>query len=177
MPFMEIAGERLHPSKEKRNMKRTLPIFCAALLITGAALWAQPGFHKGGMMMHRGGFAAGIPQRAVDRLTTELDLTKEQQASWQALRDKQSATVKPLFEAGRAKREAIRDGLNNNADATTLGQLLIDAHKIGEQIRAAHDQYEKDFSALLNSDQLAKYQEIRQKFHRGPGDAPPPLGE
>jgi Spy/CpxP family protein refolding chaperone len=165
-------------------MKRTIPVLCAALLITGAALSVQAGSHmgggRGGRMMHHGGDfgrGAGMPQQVVDRLTSELGLTKAQQESWKALRDKQKATIQPLFEAGRAKREAIHQGLDNNADAATLGQLLIDAHKIGEQIRAAHDQYEKSFTALLNSDQVAKYQEIRQKFHRGPGDGPPPEGD
>jgi len=169
-------------------MKRTIPVLCAALLITGAVLSAQAGSHfmgenRGGRMMgHRGfahgGFAGGgMPQQVVDRLTSELGLTKAQQASWKTLRDQQKATVQPLFEAVRAKREAIHQGLDNNADAATLGQLLIDAHKIGEQIRAAHDQYEKSFTALLNSDQVAKYQEIRQKFHRGPGDGAPPEGD
>lgn len=165
-------------------MKRTLPIFCAALLIAGVALEAQAGFHRGGgRMMRHGGFAgargAGMPQQIVDRLTAELGLTKAQQDSWKTLRDRQSATVKPLFEAARAKRKAIREGLDNNADAATLGQLLIDAHKTREQIRAAHDQYQKDFTALLNSDQVAKYQEIRQKHGRrhGHGDVPPDAGD
>ena len=166
-------------------MKRTIPVLCAALLITGAALSAQAGSHMGeGRMMRHGGFGhggpgrgAGMPQEIVDRVTSELGLTKTQQESWKALRDKQKATMQPLFDAGRAKREAIHQGLDNNADAATLGQLLIDAHKIGEQIRAAHDQYEKSFTALLNSDQVAKYQEIRQKLHRGPGDGPPPEGD
>ena len=168
-------------------MKRTIPVLCAALLITGAALSAQAGSpsmggDRGGRMMRHGGFGhggrgAGMPQAIVDRVTSELGLTKAQQESWKTLRDKQKATMQPLFDAGRAKREAIHQGLDNNADAATLGQLLIDAHKIGEQIRAAHDQYEKSFTALLNSDQLTKYQEIRQKFHRGPGDGAPPEGD
>lgn len=166
-------------------MKRTIPVLCAALLITGAALIAQAGSPMGGHMMghggfgHGGGFArgAGMPQQVVDRLTTELGLTKAQQESWKTLRDKQQATIQPLFDAGRAKREAIHQGLDNNADAATLGQLLIDAHKIGGQLRATHDQYEKSFTALLNSDQLTKYQEIRQKLHHGPGDGAPPEDE
>jgi len=169
-------------------MKRTLPILCAALLITGAALSAQAGSppmggdHGGGRMMHhggfaRGGFGQGMPQEVVDHLTGELGLTTAQQASWKTLRDNQKAALQPLFEAGRAKREAIHQGLDNNADAATLGQLLIDAHKIGGQIRASHDQYEKSFTALLNSDQVAKYQEIRQKFQGRRGFGPPPEDE
>jgi Spy/CpxP family protein refolding chaperone len=160
-------------------MKRTIPTLCAALLITGAALSAQAGSPMGGhggRMMH-GGFGQGMPQQVVDRLITELGLTKTQQAAWKTLRDNQKATLQPLFDAGRAKREAIHQGLDNNADAATLGQLLIDAHKIGGQIRAAHDQYEKSFTALLNSDQVAKYQEIRQKLHHGFDDGPPPADD
>jgi hypothetical protein len=161
-------------------MKRTLPVLCAALLLAATGLWAQAGMHKGGAhRMRHGGFAAGagMPQPIVDRLTSELGLTAAQQTSWKQLRDKLSTAVKPLFETARQKHEAIRDGLDNNADAATIGQLMIDAHKIREQIRAIHDQYQKDFTALLNSDQLAKYQEIRQKFHHGSGDdtdGPPP---
>lgn len=161
-------------------MKRIIPILCAAALMTAGVVMAQPGHHFHGGWDRAGGPEAGTSQRGADRLTKALGLTAAQQASMQQLSDKLKETVQPLFDAARQKHEAIKDGLDNNADAATLGNLMIEAHRIGLQIRAAHDQYERDFTALLTTEQATKYstiREMRDQFRRGPGDgfAPPPV--
>jgi Spy/CpxP family protein refolding chaperone len=47
---------------------------------------------------------------------------------------------------------------------------MIDAHRIREQIRAAHEEAQKELTALLTPDQAAKFQQLREKFHHGRGD-------
>lgn len=161
-------------------MKRIIPLLCAAALVTAGAVAAQPGHHFRGGFDRAGGHEAGMSERGAERLTKALGLSSAQQASVQQLRDRLQETVQPLFDAARQKHEAIRDGLDNNADAATLGNLMIEAHRIGKQIRAAHDQYDRDFTALLTTEQATKYntiREMREQFRHGPGDGsmPPPV--
>lgn len=156
-------------------MKRIIPMLCAAALLVAGVVAAQPGHHFHGGFDRAGAPGSGMPQRAVDKLTQSLGLSQAQQSSWQQLRARLQTTVQPLFESARQKHEAIRDGLDNDADATTLGNLMIEAHRIGRQIRAAHDQYDRDFTALLTAEQAAKYQtfrEMREQFRHGFGDGP-----
>lgn len=155
-------------------MKRTAPILCTLILLATAAVWAQPG-HRG----HRGPGMHGPSDAA---LTKYLGLNDSQQAAMKQLHQKLGDTVKPLFAAMRQKRQAIQDGLDKNASAAALGQLLIDSHKIQQQIKAAHEGFDKEFAAQLTSDQAAKYasfQELRQSFRPDPeagaGPVPPPV--
>ena len=159
-------------------MKRLAPLFATILLLATAVVWAQqPGWrHHAGM--NKAAAAGGMPQRMVAHLTTALALTEDQQAAWKPLRDKLAAAVSPLAAEARQKHQAIHAGLTNNADAATLGQLMIDAHNLGQQIRAAHDAYDKEFTALLTEDQAAKYSALKAARHArfGPaaeGSAPP----
>jgi len=156
-------------------MKRTIPILCAAFLLTAALVSAQPGhrFH---------GAVAGGPGMGdhTAMLTKVLGLNDSQQASVKDLSQKLDDTVKPLFDQMRTKHQAIKDGLDKNASAAALGQLLIDSHKIQLQIKAAHDSFTKEVAGLLTADQATKFtalQEMRQSFHHdgGAGPEPPPL--
>lgn len=88
--------------------------------------------------------------------------------------------MKPLFDQMRTKHQAIKAGLDKNAGAAALGQLLIDSHKIQLQIKAAHDSFTKEVAALLTADQATKFtalQEMRQSFQHdgGAGPVPPSL--
>jgi Spy/CpxP family protein refolding chaperone len=160
-------------------MKRTTPALCAAFLLAAAAVWAQSGAHRGHMGLAGGPGMHGPSDAA---LTKYLGLNDSQQAAMKQLHQKLGDTVKPLFDAVHQKRQAIKDGLDKNASAAALGQLLIDSHKIQQQIKAAHESFDKEFTALLTSDQAAKYtsfQEIRQSFRPDPGfgagPVPPPV--
>jgi Spy/CpxP family protein refolding chaperone len=145
-------------------MKRTIPVLCAVVLLAAAVVWAQPGGHWGHMGMAGG---PGMHGQSTAALTQYLGLTDSQQASVQQLHQKLSDTVKPLFAELRQKHQAIKDGLDKNASAAALGQLLIDSHKIQLQVKAAHDSFDKELTGLLTSEQAAKYgslQELRQSF-------------
>jgi Spy/CpxP family protein refolding chaperone len=155
------------------NVKRILPVLCAVLLLA-TAVWAERGSHDGHRMRHGGAMSGEMHERMAARLAKALDLTAAQQTAWKELRTKEMAAMKPLFDSARQKHEAIRDGLDNNADAATVGQLMIDAHRIREQIRAAHEETQKELTALLTPDQAAKFEQLREKFHHGRGDGDGP---
>jgi Spy/CpxP family protein refolding chaperone len=157
-------------------MKRTAPLIFSVLLLAAAAVWAQPGHH--GHMGMAGGHGMHGPSDAA--LTRYLGLTDSQQASLKQLHQKMADTMKPLFSEMRQKHQAIKNGLDNNASAAALGQLLIDSHKIQQQMKAAHESFDKEFAALLTSDQAAKYtsfKEMRQSFRPNPGAGVPPSVE
>jgi Spy/CpxP family protein refolding chaperone len=146
-------------------MKRTIPVLCAAFLLAAAVVWAQPGGPRGHHMGMAGGPGMHGPSTAA--LTKYLGLTDSQQASVEQLHQKLGDTVKPLFDELRQKHQAIKDGLDKNAGAAALGQLLIDSHKIQLKVKAAHDSFDKELTGLLTSEQAAKYssfQELRQSF-------------
>jgi len=151
-------------------MKRALPILCTAFLLTAALVSAQPGHRFHGAMA--GGPGMGGDHTAM--LTKVLGLNDSQQAAVKELNQKLSDTVKPLFDQMRAKHQAIQSGLDKNASAAALGQLLIDSHKIQLQIKAAHESFDKEVVGLLTADQATKFsalQEMRQSFHPEPPPA------
>jgi len=151
-------------------MKRAIPILCTAFLLTAALVSAQPGHRFHGAMA--GGPCMGDHTAM---LTKVLGLNDSQQASVKELSQKLSDTVKPLFDEMRTKHAAIKSGLDNNASAAALGQLLIDSHKIQLQIKAAHENFNKEVAGLLTADQATKFnalQEMRQSFRPEP---PPPV--
>jgi Spy/CpxP family protein refolding chaperone len=152
-------------------MKKITLFLCAVLLTVGAAVWAQPGHGWGPGRMGAHGDPAAHAAERLARLTQVLSLTTAQQAAAKQLQDKLQTTVQPLFTEAREKHEAIREALDsNNADAAEIGQLMIDAHKIGGQMRAAHDEFEKAFTALLTPEQAAKFKALQDKREaRGPG--------
>jgi len=152
-------------------MKRAIPILCTAFLLTAALVSSQPGHRFHGAMA--GGPGMGGDHTAM--LTKVLGLNESQQASVKELSQKLSDTVKPLFDEMRAKHAAIKNGLDKNASAAALGQLLIDSHKIQLQIKAAHENFNKEVAGLLTADQATKFnalQEMRQSFRPEP---PPPV--
>jgi len=151
-------------------MKRVIPVLCAAFLLTAALVSAQPGHRFHGDMA--GGPGVGGDHTAM--LTKVLGLNDSQQASVKELSQKLSDTVKPLSAQMRTNHQAIKAGLDKNASAAALGQLLIDSHKIQLQIKAAHDSFNKEVAGLLTSDQATKFsalQEMRQSLRPEPPPA------
>jgi Spy/CpxP family protein refolding chaperone len=130
----------------------------------GPGMGAGPGMGPG--MMHGPGMGPG---RHLDHLVRALDLTAEQQASLQTLRDELQATVQPLFEAKRAAGEQLHEAIQaGSTDALALGNLVIQAHGNDAAIKAAHDTFEASFVALLTPEQQTKYEAIKDLRPRGP---------
>jgi Spy/CpxP family protein refolding chaperone len=150
-------------------MKRTLTLFLGVLLLVGASAfavgagghWAAGDHAK--MMQHHAAF-----------LAKALNLTADQQAAAKKLHDDLAAQAQPLMAQHRQQMQEIKALLDGgNADAADVGQKTIDAHATRQQLKALHDDFTAKFSALLNPDQLAKFQQL-QAAHPGHGHAPAP---
>jgi len=101
-----------------------------------------------------------------------LNLTDEQKAAIQPLRDELKTTTQPLMQQMRQQHAQIHASLEAGADAATIGKQMIAAHALQKQIKAAHDKFNESFSALLTPEQLTKFQALQQQrgsWHRGPG--------
>ncbi len=138
-------------------MKRTLILLLGAILLVGASAFAAgPGGH-----WKTAGDPAAMMQQHEARLAKALSLTADQQAAAQKLHQSLAASAQPLMAQHRQQMQEIHALLDGgNADPAEIGQKMIDAHATGQQLKALHDDFNTKFSALLNPDQLAKFQQL-----------------
>lgn len=132
---------------------------------TGALAFGNEG---GGRRFHEGrrGFARGL---------RGLDLTDEQKASLKSIMEDQRKVSEPQREQIRALRDQIRQQLDSGkADEAQIGQLSIQAHALGQQLREAHKRAFERFEAQLTPEQKAKLDQMKDERgqrgfgHRGP---------
>ncbi len=152
-------------------MTRTSILLSAALLLTAGT--AATAVAKEGvdhiMIRHHGG--PGGPESHAHffaHLSKKLDLTTEQQAALKEQMAKVHATIEPLFAEHETQHEALRTALDSGADATTVGELAIAAHRTMEKIHTTHKEAAAAFLPLLTAEQAEKFREImenRKMFH------------
>lgn len=143
----------------------------AALVLTGLAaipsIAQPPGPPAGGGFP---GAAAGhgpgeLPLRA---LTAFLDLSDAQVEETRALLRDLGAELRPLAEEARSLREELAALLDaGDPDPAEVGALVVELHAIGDQVRAARDGFDADFTALLDPEQAERWQilqEAREAF-------------
>lgn len=114
----------------------------------------------------------GFPLRA---LAAFLDLTDAQIEDSQALLGDLAAELRPLAEEARALREELAALLDSaDPDPAEVGALVLDVHAIGDRMKAARDDFDAAFAALLDTEQLERWEilkEARRVFgargHRG----------
>jgi Spy/CpxP family protein refolding chaperone len=152
-------------------MKRTLIIVIALTLLVAAAAIAGPqGRQRPGTPAtpaHGGGEMLGPAA-----LAEFLGLSDAQQEAAAALRESFRATVQPIHEELRAMREEIEEAVAAG-NATKAGELLIASKTLRDQLKAARENLETQFEALLTTEQKAKWeilQELRELRGRGPGE-------
>ncbi len=148
-------------------MKRFLPLTCAALLLAGVAV-AQPSTrgHFGHMRGADGARGAERHERMLDRMSEKLGLSDNQKASAKELHEQLAKTVEPLFEQQRALHEQTQAALENGSDAAKVGALVISSYKNRQAIKAAHEDLQKDFEALLTAEQREKFQSFKGMHER-----------
>ena len=153
----------------------------AALALAGG-LTLPPMVHAGqsAFGMHdgmRGGMHGG------GRMADSLNLTADQQTAAKKLREDMRAKAEPLMDQVRQQMDELETLLDTaHPDATEVGNKVLAAHATREQLRALHDSFETKFGALLNADQLAKFQQLQSQRkewggRHGFGFGPPPEGE
>lgn len=141
---------------------------------------AMMGMHQGAAPMGRHAEHAGRfeEHQRVAMLTDVLQLTEQQQSSWQKIREKTRTTVQPMAKQAFALRKEVRDSLEaGNADPATIGKAMIQAHELQLKIRAAIKAGRDAFAALLTPEQTAKLHTLQQARHfmrpRGSRGQPP----
>ncbi len=165
------------------KQRKTLTFIAIGLLaLLPFAVIAQPGDRGHGRGPGHG------PGRSMFPPPGYLDLTDEQIEAAQAIRDSARAEM----EAGREEQGALHDQLKamldgDNPDVAEVGSLVIELHGMRQQKRTILENAESQFAALLNAEQLEKWEnfkELRQgrreqrREHRrgsprgGPGGGP-----
>lgn len=92
-----------------------------------------------------------------------LDLTADQEAAAQRLREDAKSKMQPLMERQREARREQRSLLESaQPDAAAVGRLTIEMHQSRQSVKDLMKTTEQSFVALLNADQKAKYENWRE---------------
>jgi len=96
-------------------------------------------------------------------LARYLKLTAEQAATLKTLRQELEATVKPLYQQIEPLEDQLKTQLDAaSPDACTVGQTVVAIDGIRDDIRAAREEFDQKFSAILTPEQLAKYEHLKE---------------
>ncbi len=101
--------------------------------------------------------------RAKGEVVGFLALTADQTTQWDALLATREQTVPPL----RTQLQGIEDQVKallaqSNPDPAAVGNLVLQAHGVREQIQAAESAYVDGFAAMLTTDQQARFGFLRR---------------
>jgi Spy/CpxP family protein refolding chaperone len=113
----------------------------------------------------------------------------EGMARFLGLSEAQKEQVLGLMEGRRAEHEALREQVENNReqmkkalegpnpDASAVGELAIEGHRLREQGRALREAQDKAVRGLLTPEQRARFDAMKVlRDESGPGDFGPPRG-
>jgi len=157
----------------KRTLIPALALGAAFSLLVAAAATARPDFGRGGRGHGRGG-----PEQRIEFLAEYLSLTAAQKASVQRLQDGLEAQIEPLREEQKRLHGEVREALDNDADAATVGALVIAQHEGREKIHVLMEEHAAQIKALLTPAQVSRWNALKdaREARRGRGrhDVPPP---
>lgn len=107
--------------------------------------------------------ADGPPPPPVQVVAAVLGLSETQVASWMEMLHAREVAVQPLQQQLQARQQTIATLLQSaSPDPATLGQTLIEARTIEQQIAAIVMQTNAQFEESLTSDQHDRLQHIRE---------------
>lgn len=96
-------------------------------------------------------------------LARYLKLTPEQAATFKTLRQELQADLKPLQEQLEPLQEQLETQLDAAApDACAAGQTVVALDAVRDDIRAAYEDFDEAFSAILTPAQLEKYENLKE---------------
>lgn len=155
----------------KRMMIPALALGAVFSVLVATAATARPGFARG--MRGHG------PENAAERLeflADYLSLTTAQKTAIQKLQEALEAKIEPLREEQQRLHGEVREALDNDADAATVGALVIAQHEGREKIHALMEEHATQIEAQLTPPQVARWKALKDahKARRGSHDFPPP---
>lgn len=125
----------------------------------------------------------GAPPEAMARL---LGLSEQQTGELRAILEEQRPVREAHQKKMRENRKRLEEALEGGADATTVGEIAIEGHRLREQGRSLHEAADEAIRALLTKEQLAKFDAMRALRAEGgprgpfgpggPGMRPPRAG-
>jgi Spy/CpxP family protein refolding chaperone len=145
-----------------RSRRAASILAAAALLLLALPLAAQPskGPHDPAEILHN-------PRL----LARYLHLTPDQVTATQKLAADLKAALDPLHQQGQKLRDAFQAAISAaNANPCDVGQAALAIRANDQKIKAALDDFDTKFSALLTPDQLARYEALKALVHPGDGD-------
>jgi Spy/CpxP family protein refolding chaperone len=158
-------------------MRKIWMLGAAALLIIGAVAMAQDYGRHGmrarggaqGMHMRHGGpgMHGGGMDRHFEYMADELDLTAAQKEAAQKLHQAMREQADAVFTQERAIHEAMGELLDAaNPDAAAIGQKVIEAHALRGRLKTLHETTHQEFKALLNAEQVKKFEQLESERPR-----------
>lgn len=158
----------------RRN--RILFLVIALTLTFALAAMAQGAGRMGGQGARGAGQQAlgPAPFGGPQFLVRYLELTEAQIGQWKTIQEGVRTQAATLLGPHKANTLKIREQLESTApSAAVIGQLVIDNHKIGEQLRVFHEAAQAQFVLILNPGQKVKYDNFLELLkampRRGPG--------
>lgn len=135
-------------------MNKTLLTAAAFLALVGLPLLAEaarPPQNPGAILRN---------PRALARY---LKLTPDQVATFKTLREALQADLKPLHEQLKPLQDQLKTQLDaDSPDACTVGQTTVALDAVRDDIRAAYQEFDDAFSAILTPEQLEKYENLKE---------------
>jgi Spy/CpxP family protein refolding chaperone len=105
-------------------------------------------------------------------LARYLHLTPDQATATQKLAADLKTTLDPLRQQEQTLRDAFEAAVSAaNANPCDVGQAALAVHANQVKIKAALDDFDMKFSALLTPDQLARYEALKALVHGDGGDS------
>jgi Spy/CpxP family protein refolding chaperone len=96
-------------------------------------------------------------------LARYLKLTPEQVATFKTLREELQADLKPLQTQLKPLQDQLKTQLDAAApEACAVGQTAVALDAVRDDIRAAYEDFDEAFSAILTPEQLAKYEHLKE---------------
>ncbi|HEX4963911.1 MAG TPA: periplasmic heavy metal sensor [Thermoanaerobaculia bacterium] len=136
---------------------RTATLFLAAVLAFLAlplALQAAPG---------NAGLNPGDVLHTPKLLARYLRLTPDQVKTTQQLFSTLHNTVEPLRATQKTLDDALKTALQaSSPNACSVGDAALAAYDNRQKIKAAYEDFDTKFSAILTPEQLAKYNALKQ---------------
>jgi Spy/CpxP family protein refolding chaperone len=115
----------------------------------------------------RGGNPADV-LRNPKALARYLKLTAEQRATQKQLVQDLHDTTKPLYEQIEPLETQLRSQLEAaSPNACNVGGTVVQIDGLRDQIRAAREDFDEAFSAILTPEQLAKYEALKDAIKIG----------
>lgn len=155
----------------KRMMIPALALGAAFSVLVATAATARTGFGKG-----MRGPGPGNAEERLEFLAEYLSLTAAQKTAVEKLQDSLETQIEPIREQQRQLHEQVREALDNDADAATVGALVIAQHEGREKIHALMEEHARQVEAQLTPAQVSRWNALKDahKARRGAHRFGPP---